>query len=378
MKLIHIITGLDMGGAETMLYRLLEHIDRTHFDNQVISLIPAGVVGDQIRLLGVPVHSLDMQSGRLSFPAISRLTNIIRRERPSILQTWMYHSDLMGGVAGFLTHTPVVWGIHNTALDPRLVKTNTLWVINLNSRLSGWLPRRIITCSEAARKVHQDIGYSRKKFVVIPNGFDLGVFQPDPAARLSLRQELSLSPDTHLIGLVARFDPLKDHHTFIQAAGSLFLQHPQTHFVLCGQGVSKQNETLSGWIESAGISANCHLLGRRSDIPHLMAGLDINTLSSVGEAFPNVLGEAMACGVPCVTTDVGDAAEIVGDTGIVVPASDPQALAQGWEKLLQMSPEQRRNLGERARLRIQQNYEISLITRRYEDVYNQIVIKKNN
>lgn len=372
MKIIHVITGLDMGGAETMLFRLLQHVDRTRFDNQVISLIHAGIVGDQIRTLDIPVSSLGMRSGRFSLRAIMRLTNFIRRERPDIIQTWMYHSDLMGGMAGFLTGTPVVWGIHNTALDPGLVKTNTIWVVNLNSRFSRWLPKQIITCSEAAKKVHQDIGYSSRKMVVIPNGFDLGVFKPDPAARISLRQELSLPPETHMIGLVARFDPLKDHHTFVRAAGHFHQVHPEAHFILCGEGVSDQNNAMNEWIESAGVRANCHLMGRRNDIPRIMAGLDINTLSSVGEAFPNVLGEAMACGIPCVTTDVGDAAEIIGDTGVVVPPKDPNALADGWDKLLILEPEQRSQLGERARQRIQQNYGIVQITRRYEDVYTKV------
>jgi glycosyltransferase involved in cell wall biosynthesis len=372
MKIIHVITGLDLGGAETMLFRLLKHIDRTHFDNQVISLIPAGVVGDQIRTLDIPVNSLGMRSGHFSLRAILQLINIIRRERPDVVQTWMYHSDLMGGMAGYLTRTPVVWGIHNTALAPGLVKTNTIWVVNLNSRLSRWLPRQIITCSEAASKVHQDIGYFSRKIIVIPNGFDLGVFKPDPAARISLRHEFSLPPDTHLIGLVARFDPLKDHHNFILAAGQFHQHHPQAHFILCGERVSETNSTLTAWIESNGIRENCHLLGRRNDIPRVMAGLDVNTLSSIGEAFPNVLGEAMASGIPCVSTDVGDAAEIIGDTGVLVPVSNPQALADGWGKILLMKPEERTNLGERARSRVQQNYDIVQVTRRYQDVYSRI------
>ena len=373
IKLIHVITSLDLGGAEMMLFRLLSHIDRARFENQVVSLIPAGLVGDNIRALGIPVHSLRMQPGRPSMRAVFKLANLIRSERPALLHTWLYHADLVGGLAGLLTHTPVVWGIHNTSLDPRAVKSNTIKVAQFNARLSSWLPRKIITCSEAARRVHIGIGYSANKFVVIPNGFDLSVYQVDPAARSSLRKELVLPPDTVLIGLVARFDPLKDHQNFVQAARQFCFQHPQTHFLLCGEGISWRNEQLAGWIETAGIRANCHLLGRRDDIPHVMAGLDMLTLSSIGEAFPNTLGEAMACGVPCVATDVGDSSYIIGDTGMVVPPKDPQALADAWVGLLSLSVEERLALGERARQRIQQLFSIAQITRRYEDLYEQVV-----
>jgi glycosyltransferase involved in cell wall biosynthesis len=373
LKLTHLITSLDMGGAEMMLYRLLKHIDPTRFENRVISLIPAGVVGDKIRALGIPVCSLDMRSGHPSISAVFRLVGLLRREKPGLLHTWMYHADLIGGLAGFLTHTPVIWAIHNSSPDSVAVKNNTLRVVRLNAHLSGWLPLQIVSCSDAARKAHINIGYNPDKFIVIPNGFDLDLFHPDPAARISLRRELELSPDTLLIGLVARFDPIKDHQTFIQAARQFSLLYPQTHFLLCGEGISWQNVILAGWIESAGIRANCHLLGRRDDIPRVMAGLDINTLSSIGEAFPNVLSEAMACGVPCVTTDVGDAAEIVGDTGIVVPPGEPQALARGWEHIVNLTTEERIRLGEKARERIHSRYQIQQIVEQYESLYMKIV-----
>jgi glycosyltransferase involved in cell wall biosynthesis len=372
MKLIHIITDLDLGGAETMLYRLLEHIDRARFQNQVISLIPTGVMGDKIKAMGIPVHSLGMRPGKPSLFAFLRLMNLLRKERPDFLQTWMYHADLIGGLAGFLMQIPVVWGIHNTSLDPLFVKSATIRVAHLNARLSGWLPRKIISCSETSRRVHIEIGYPAKKIFVIPNGFDLSIFKPDPTARLALRRELKLSADKLIIGLVARFDPLKDHKNFVEAAGQFFFHYPQTHFLLCGKGITWQNEPLVRWIESAGIRENCHLLGRRDDIPIVMAGLDINTLSSIGEAFPNVLAEAMACGVPSVTTDVGDAAEIVGDTGIVVPARDAQALANGWERLVKLSGQERQELGQRARERIQTHFQIGEIVQRYEKLYGQL------
>jgi glycosyltransferase involved in cell wall biosynthesis len=373
LRVVHIITGLGTGGAEISLLRLLSAMDRDRFDPYVISLANAGPLGEKIRQLGVPVRLLGMDTRCPNPFLLVKLFAWLRQIRPDVIQTWMYHADLLGGLAGFLTRTPVVWGIHNTSLDPLAVKSNTIRIVHLNARLSGWLPRQIVSCSETARRTHVNIGFTPNKFVIIPNGFDLSDFHPNPAARASLRRELGLPPGTFLIGLVARFGPLKDHQTFTQAARQCCLQYPQTHFLLCGGGISWENDALSGWIDSAGIRANCHLLGRRDDIPHVMAGLDINTLSSIGEAFPNVLGEAMACGVPCVTTDVGDAAEIVGDTGIVVPPRDAHALAEGWERMINLSTQERHELGQRARARIQTHYQIGEVVQRYQQLYRQLI-----
>jgi glycosyltransferase involved in cell wall biosynthesis len=289
----------------------------------------------------------------------------------------MYHADLLGALAGFITGTPVIWGIHNWSLDPAVVKSSTIKVVRTNAWLSKWIPRRIVICSDKTRAQHIEYKYAPGKFITIPNGFDLDDFQPDVSARSSFRKEIGLDQDVFLIGLVARFDPLKDHQTFSQAAGLFLKQHPQTHFLLCGKDISWDNRMLGMWLDAAGPRSNFHLLGQRDDIPSIMNGLDINTLSSMGEAFPSVLGEAMACGVPCVATSVGDTAYLIGDTGITVPSKDPQALAGGWERLLEMGAGERHGLGERARQRIEQNFSIEQIVRRYEELYEQ-VLEGNN
>ena len=192
-----------------------------------------------------------------------------------------------------------------------------------------------------------------------------------------MRKEVGVLPDDLLIGLIARFDPLKDHRTFTEAARLTLIKMPNTHFLLCGRNITQENRTLKAWINETGATSNFHLLGFRDDIPNIMNGLDINSLSSTGEAFPNVIGEAMACAVPCVATNVRDVGDLIGDTGIVVPAKDPEALAQGWERLAQMKKEERLNLGQRARMRIQQVFDITLITRRYESLYEESVGEQN-
>jgi glycosyltransferase involved in cell wall biosynthesis len=268
----------------------------------------------------------------------------------------------------------VVWGIHHSTLDPRVDKRRTLLINRACAFLSRRFPARIVCCSEASLRVHKEHAYAAEKLEVIPNGFDLQKVKPDPAARLSVREELGLPADTLLIGLVARFHPQKDHRNFVKAAALLCRQIPGVHFLLCGLDVNQQNLKLAEWIEEAGIRDSCHLLGVRRDLARLFAAMDISTTASLsGEAFPIVIGEAMACEIPCAVTDVGDSALIVGDTGKVVAPSDPAGLAQAWRELIEAGPDVRRRLGTAARRRVEQNFALPAIVNRYQAVYEGLV-----
>ncbi|MCJ7708179.1 MAG: glycosyltransferase, partial [Anaerolineales bacterium] len=358
VRLVHIISGLELGGAETMLYQLLAGTDLERFPSEVVSMTTRGLVGERIAQLGVPVHALGMRRGLPTPWHLLPLVRLLRRARPDLIQTWMYHADLFGGVAARLGgRIPVVWGIHHTRLERESTPAGTLWTARVNARLSHRLPARIVCCSEATRRVHVQMGYAADKMVVIPNGVDLERFGPNPEARPSVRAELGLAPDALLIGMAARFHPLKDHARFVQAARRI-ADLPGVHFLLCGEGIVAENSVLSGWIEQAGLSGRFHLLGRRVDMPRLFASLDLSTLPSRSEAFPLVVGEAMASGVPCVVTDVGDSAEIVGTTGLVVPPGDPEALAAAWRDLIEGGPELRGRLGELARQRVEERYSL--------------------
>lgn len=374
IKMLHLITGLNTGGAEMMLYKLLSYIDRESFEVRVISLMDIGPVGRKIQELGVPVRALGMRRSVPNPLSLLRLVRWIRQDPPHYIQTWMYHADLIGGLAAKLTGgIPVIWGIRHSKLDPRSSKRTTFWIARACALLSRCLPARIVCCSEASRRIHMDLGYAGEIMTVIPNGFDLATFKPDPEARLSVRRELGIPEETPLIGLVGRFNPQKDHHNFICAAACLNASMPDVHFMLCGEGVTRENPELVKWITAADISARCHLLGRREDIPRLTAALDIAASSSYSEGFPNVIGEAMACGVPCVVTDAGDSALIVGATGRVVPPGNPQALAEGWSELIKMGPEGRSRLGSAARRRIEKLFNLPLIVARYEELYGDIL-----
>ena len=367
------ITNLATGGAETMLLKLSQQLDRSRFTPTVISLVGLGEIGPRIQALGIPVHALGMSRGIPNPLMALRLAKLLRDLQPDVVHTWMYHADLLGGLAGRLAGCErVIWCIRHSNLSKTENKRSTLWVVKACALLSRRVPAQIISCSQRAKEVHAAVGYAADKLHVIPNGFDLGRFVPDADARVSVRAELGLASDTPLVGLIARFDSQKNHFGFIEAAAQVHAQRPDVHFVLAGTQVDAANAALNAAIAAKGLQAHMHLLGRRDDVPRLMAALDVLASSSHGEAFPNVLGEAMACGVPCVVTDAGDSAEIVGSTGRIVAVGDMAALAQQLLEVLRLPATQRAALGKQARARVQAQYEIGHVAGLYQAFYERV------
>lgn len=372
-RVVHVITGLTRGGAEMMLYKLLSRLDRSRFESAVICLREEGPVADRIRKLGVPVESVGMGARVSDVRRLLLLRARLRKRAPDLVQTWLYHADLAGGLAAKLfVGVPVVWGIRMSRVDPLAFKRPTIAVARLCAWLSPWIPDRIVCCSETGRRNHAEFGYDQRKMIVIPNGFDTDELHPDEAARGSVRDELGVPHPSPLIGLVARFDAHKDHETFVRAAGLVRERFPEARYLLVGHGIDRQNAALARWIETAGIRDACHLLGVRDDVARLTAACDVAVSSSFGEGFSNAIGEAMACGVPCAVTDVGDSSWIIGDTGRVVPPRKPEALADAICELLSLDAGARRRLGEAARRRVVESFELSSIVRRYEDLYTEL------
>ncbi len=377
MRIVFIITGLSTGGAQMMLLKVLERLDRQRFSPHVVSLTTLGELAPRIAALGIPVDAVGMKPGLPSPSGFFRLVRLLKRPNPDVVHTWMYHADLLGGLAARLAGISTIgWCIRNSNLDRDKTKFSTRAVVGLCASISKWVPSRILSCSEKARQVHVACGYAAEKMVVVPNGFDLTRFKPDGHARQAVRSELGLEIDTPLVGLIGRFDPQKNHAGFFEAAGVLHRHMPQVHFVLAGQGIDVSKAALMQAITQEGVLANTHLLGLCNDIPELMAALDVlASSSSYGEAFPNVLGEAMACGVPCAVTDVGDSAYIVGDTGRVVAPGDMAGLAAALKELLALPPSEKAALGERARARVAEHFEIGGVVRKYEDFYETLLAK---
>jgi len=373
-KVVYIITGLSVGGAERMLLKLLMRLDQTRYSISVISLTDKGVIGKQIENLGIPVLSLELNKSLTSIKKILFLIKHLRLLRPHLVHTWLYHADLFGGLAARLSGVSrVIWSIRQSNLSPELNSKSTLKIIKLCSWLSSILPQVILCNSKLALLNHKEIGYKSDRMRVIYNGFDLNEYNLNKPIAYSLQRELGLSDGVLLVGMVARFDSQKNHNGFFQAAGKIHATQPDIHFVLIGNEVDINNSMLVGFIRENNIGNVVHLLGQRSDVSNLMSSISVLVSPSHGESFPNVLGEAMASGVPCVATDVGDCAEIIGDTGLVVDPGDMDALANSVLSLLSMDAIERKSLGERARKRIQKHYDIDHIVEEYNCFYKNII-----
>jgi glycosyltransferase involved in cell wall biosynthesis len=363
ISVTHVIPNLDVGGAEMMLLRLISAMDPARFRNSVVTLGPEGALARTFRAAGVPVRPLDM--------ALWKLAGELRRCGTQIVQTWMYHADLLGGLASLaLGRVPVVWNIRG--LNTGITRRRTIWISRACAAASTRLPARIVCCSRAVYDAHAAAGYPRARMRVIPNGFDTNAFRPDATARAWLRRELGISPETPLAGMIARFDSAKDHRGFFEAAAMVHRADPRAHFVLCGTGITRANRALAAMMEAAGVAECCRLLGRRDDMPRIIAGLDLVVSSSVAEGFPNVLGEAMACGVPCVATDAGDSRALVGEAGFIVPVRNPAPLAEKVLEVISMDPGARAALGLVARDRVRRHFSLGAAARQYEAVYGEL------
>ncbi|MBB1424661.1 glycosyltransferase [Pseudoalteromonas sp. SG43-7] len=370
-KVYHIITGLNDGGAEAVLYRLCSS-DKVH-EHTVISLMDEGKYGHLLRGADIKVYCLNMPPGRVTLSGLIKLYQLIRKGNPYIIQTWMYHADMIGGVIARLAGVRnVFWGVHHTNLVKGESKNATIVVAKLNAILSKFIPHKIIYCAESARQVHESKGYKSAIGVVIPNGYNLNDFTPSIHSRLSFRKENNIDKDTFLIGHVGRFHPLKDYENLMGAIGILKNKVTNFKFMMVGTELDYCNEQLSSYILNNDCQGKVSLLGRRNDIPVVMNGFDLFILSSISEAFPNVLSEAMACGTPCVTTDVGDAAYIVGATGWIVPIKEPQDLSMAIFNAINEHTSQQDEFSNRklaCRERIEKNFSIESMILKYHSVW---------
>jgi glycosyltransferase involved in cell wall biosynthesis len=374
VKIIHLITSLKTGGAEAMLAKLVASMDRSRFENVVVSLTVRGDVAAQIEKSGVPVTSLHASGMSGFIPAVYKVRRILRRERPDIVQSWLPHADLVATVASaFRGGRRLIWNVRSSSLDLRAYPRSVRWVLRLLSALST-VPDAVISNSSAGRQYLESLGFRPKRWVLISNGFALDRFRPMPELRAEVREEHAIPADGLVVALVARYDRMKAHDVFLRAAALVRSAVPAAHFLLAGRGVA-ENETIRTLAEPLG--SLVHFAGNVRDVARLYAGVDVAVnCSTYGEAFSNAVGEAMACGVPCVVTDVGDSASLVADSGRIVPPGDADSLAEAIVEVLNMSPAGRAALGSKGRKRIEGEFTIEAITRRYEALYEDVATLK--
>jgi len=371
LRVLHVIAGLPLGGAETALYRLITGSRGSECTHAVVVLTRGGALCERFRNAGIELIHLDFKTSPVS--GFFSLLSVMKEARPDIVQTWMYHADMFGGLAARLSGIrSVVWGIRTAELtsgDARAtvaVRKGCAW-------LSRWVPDTIVCVAETARRTHVGIGYDAARMVVVPNGFDLSGLAATAEQRRAFRNECGFADDEPVIGMVGRFNASKGQHNFVQAGGLLARRFDKVRFLMVGPDVTAANAQLMGWIDRTGHADRFRLLGARADVAICLAGMDIFCLPSRTEAFPNSLGEAMAMGLPCVATDVGDAALLLADTGTVVPKEDPVALAGGLAAMINISPEARISLGQRARKRIQDEFTLEITRNRFEALYRQLL-----
>ncbi|WP_251862924.1 glycosyltransferase [Achromobacter sp. Marseille-Q4962] len=375
LRVVHVITGLGQGGAESVLFRLATYPGQA-VEHIVVSLTDEGLYGPRLREAGVAVHALGMPRGRVTAAGFLALRRLIARARPDAVQTWMYHADLIGGLAARLAGVrAVAWGIRNSGAHLERSSRSARLVLRACALVSGWLPRAIVCAAQKAAERHAAKGYRRDRMVVIPNGYDLSRYTPDAQAGRRARAQWGLDGEAPVIGCVARWDPLKDHANLLRAVAALVRDGRDAGLrcVLIGRGMTPDNPELAALLDKLALRERVVLAGPTDDVPAAMNGLDLHVLASCAEGFPNVVAEAMACGVPCVVTDVGDAAYIVDGAGAVVPPEQPEALARGIEAALgEVAAKGRQRAGEAGRERVMALFDLARMVERYAGVWRNI------
>lgn len=375
MKIVHIITTLGDGGAERTLFNISKN---SQLQSQVIvSLLDQGKYGELLSKLGVKVYYLKMKPNIFFIFKIFSLMKILYYEKPDIVQTWMYHADFFGSIASILIGIKnIFWNIRHSELQKNHSNRKTIYIIKILTKLSWWVPKKIIVNSKRSIKVHKKLGYCSKKFLYIPNGYDLSKLKPTNKKFFSIRKRLKIKKNKYLIGLVGRYNLAKDHFNLLNALYLLKNQKIDFFCVLGGKGINYKNNNLVTIIEKLELKNHIKLMGVQTDIPSFMSELDLHILSSNSESFPNVVAEAMACETPCVVTEVGDAAYIVGKTGWVVPPENPLILAKTIKRALsEIGTNKWKQRCIQARLRIKKNLDIDRMTQSYNKVWSKIYIK---
>lgn len=374
MRLLHVITALGVGGAENMLLKLLSCRALAHVDQRVVAMLPGGAMAAPMRATGAMVDELNLLGGVPVVTGSVQLARLARRFQPQLVHGWLYHGNLGAALARAAApgQPPLIWSIRQSL--PTLAGENAFAraAIHLNKTLSR-LPDCLLFNSRTSLEQHHAFGFDMRRARYLPNGFDTDRFAPNATERACLRAQWGANESDLLFGLLARHHPVKDHAGFLQAARLVLDARPQARFVMAGTGVDPSNTDLARKVADSGLGDRVHLLGERRDVPAVLTALDVFVSASRAEAFSNAVGEAMACALPCVVTAVGDSAQVVADTGLVVPPAQPEALAAAMLRLADLGPSGRADWGARARARIESEFSLDAVATRHAELYRELV-----
>jgi glycosyltransferase involved in cell wall biosynthesis len=375
IKLTFLVRDLDYGGAQRQLISLVKALDQKRFSVSVITFY-SGALEQELANIDVRVISLHKQGRWDIFGFLRRLVTQVRRDRPDVLHGYLDIPNLITVFLKLFVRTKAVWGLRASVIELEHYD----WL----HRLASQLERRFARCTDlliinsaAGLEQHLARGFPREKLIVIPNGFDTEVFKPDPGAGEKVRREWGVAAQTTLVGIVGRLDPMKDHQNFLRAAASVVRRGDDgrstpvsrdevqdLRFVCVGDGPAIYLEELKALANDLGLTDRIIWQSATRDIFAVYNALHVLVSASRAEGLPNVVGEAMACGVPCVVTDVGDSRSLVGDSGIVVLPRNPQALAEGIIGALKTD---RRAIANNARARIIEDFSVQRLAKRIEE-----------
>lgn len=365
MKILHLINSLDIGGAEKNLYKIC--ISDKKNDHIVVSLSDKGFYGNLLSNKGFLVFEIDLKKNWFFF---FKIIKIIYLYKPNIIQSWMYISDFIASLTIFFTFKKnIIWNVRHSFLNPLVEKKQTIIIVKLLSFFSYLIPKKIIFCSKKSKKIHLMLGYNPKILLYIPNGYSIN---NENKSKKKILKYLRFGKNIFLIGSSGRYHPYKDFNNLF-AALKIVKKNLNFKFILMGKNNTYKNSNLVELIKKNHLMNQIYLLGLRKNTKSVFNSLDLFVLSSNNEAFPNVVAEAMACGVPCVVTNVGDAADIVGNTGWVVPSRNSRALANSIKKAFKESRHHRWNERRQlAKKRIKNHFSLKKMIFLYNQAWNNL------
>jgi len=375
MKLLFVTTGLNIGGAERAMHAIINNGMDERYTIKVISLRDSGHFGERFASDGIEVCCLNLQNPLNLFLSILKGVNFVRKFQPDIIQGWMYHGNILSLLFGRVTRAKpkVYWGIRQSLYDIQKEKVLTKMIIRLGAKLS-FFADGIIYNSKKSQNQHESIGFSKKNSIYIPNGFDLSIWKPDAEKRKALRKELEIQDNSFVIGYIGRFHPMKNIELLFEVMESVLSENTNLIFLVVGKNTERENLELKSFYDKLP-PQQVVSLGVRVDIPAVVQCIDLLCLTSAwGEGFPNVIGEAMATGIPCVATDIGDSALVIGETGWIIPPNNAEILANCINLALTESNSVHNSRSVAAKKIISDNYDITHIVESYNNVYlyNQI------